>query len=270
MLYRQIPIPKTLASELLPTDSTHILINDVELCGENRFRYADSAGVGDITYLYDSYKSLSALTVAPLMEWPEYNALKGCWYLVPTEEVRTAFFKLYKRFTVEHNLTEPVHSFKPNVKLATIYANVVLGQNVVIKPNAVIGGQAFSYFWDKDHWESIPHCKKVLIGDNVHIGSGTCIDAGLLEDTVIENDVKIDNLCHIAHDVHIGEHSLIIANSMIGGRTKIGKNCKVAPSTSILNGLTMGNHAKTGMHACVVKNIADNQLVYGVPARPKE
>ena len=252
MNYKQIPIEKTWVSKLLPTDSTHILIGDIEIEGEDRFKYSDSAGIGDITYSHRlPHDSNAALVITSNNYKGATGIARGCWYLVPKKEVRSTFYKLYKRFTEQCEID---------------YTHIVKGQNVVIKPNSTIGGQAFSYYWD-DGWQFIPHTKKVILGDDVHIGSSVCIDRGLLEDTVLGRGVKVDNLCHIAHDVHIGEHSLIIANTMIGGRTKIGKNCKIAPSTSLLNGLTIGDNVTTGMHSCVIRDVEDGKLVYGVPAK---
>ena len=254
MNYRQVPIEKAWVSKLLVQDANHILHRDIEIEGVGKFKYPDRAKSGDITYSHTLPCTPGALVITDkcfLGVASPYAVGSGCWYLVPKEEVRSTFYKLYKRFV------EPCEAD---------YTHIVKGDNVVIKSNTTIGGQAFSYYWD-DGWEFIPHTKKVIIGNNVHIGSSVCIDRGLLEDTVIGNGVKIDNLCHIAHDVHIGDHTLIIANTMIGGRTKIGKNCKIAPSTSLLNGITIGDNVTTGMHSCVIRDVEDGKLVYGVPAK---
>ena len=83
----------------------------------------------------------------------------------------------------------------------------------------------------------------------------------------LNENCKIDNLVHIAHGVEIGENSLIIANSMIAGSTVVGDSCWVAPSSSILNNTYFGSNSMCGMGSVIIKNVENNSLVVGVPAK---
>jgi len=170
------------------------------------------------------------------------------------ENVLIGNCKIGDNVTIEHN--------------AVIYDNTIIGDNTIIKANSTIGGEGYGYSKNEDNeWELFPHIGGVEIGKNVHIGSNTCIDRGGLGNTIIKDGVKIDNLVHIAHNVEIGENSMIIAKSMIGGSVKIGSNSWIAPSVSILDTLSIGNNVMIGMGAVVTKNIPDNQLWVGVPAK---
>jgi UDP-3-O-[3-hydroxymyristoyl] glucosamine N-acyltransferase len=150
-----------------------------------------------------------------------------------------------------------------------IFENTKIGKNVIINPGTVIGGDGFGYSRNEiGEIEKFPHFGGVIIEDNVEIGSNTSIDKGTLGNTVIKQGVKIDNLVHIAHNVVIEEHCMIIANSMIGGSVIIGKSSWISPSASIINGVRIGENVTIGMGAIVTKNVPDNEIWAGSPARP--
>lgn len=152
-----------------------------------------------------------------------------------------------------------------------IYSGTSIGNNVVIKPNVVIGGEGFQSSYDEERNELIhwPHLAGVVIGDDVRIGSSCCIDRGLFRETIISRGCSIDNLVHIAHGTVIGAHSLIVANSMIAG-CDIGTRVWVAPSSSILPGVKIGDRAYIGMASCVIRDVPESTLVYGVPAKEQK
>lgn len=150
-----------------------------------------------------------------------------------------------------------------------ILKDVQIGKNVKIGSNNTIGGVGFGYEKEEDgNYRLIHHIGNVIIEDYAEIGNNTAIDRAVLGSTIIRKNVKIDNLVHIAHGVDIGENSLIIANSMIAGSVTIGENSWVAPSASVLNKKTIGNNALIGMGAVVIRDVKDNEVVVGNPAKP--
>jgi UDP-3-O-[3-hydroxymyristoyl] glucosamine N-acyltransferase len=149
-----------------------------------------------------------------------------------------------------------------------IYDNTTIGKNVVINANTVIGSEGFGYSRnERGEFEHFPHIGGVILEDNVDIGSNTSIDRGALGNTIIKEGAKIDNLVHIAHNVVIGKHSAVIANAMIGGSTTIGDQTWIAPSTCIRDGIIIGNNTTVGLGALVTKNIPDNEVWAGFPAK---
>lgn len=188
-----------------------------------------------------------------------------------------------------HACIHPSAQVDPNVYIgpfAYIGPNCVIGKNSVIYPNVsilqnttvsesvlifsgtVIGGDGFGYERDeKNELIGFPHLGSVYIGKNVEIGSNTSIDRGSLSNTEIGEGTKIDNLVHVAHNVKIGKHCEIIAHAMLGGSVVIGDYTRIAPGAQIMNGLTIGKNVLVGLGAVVIKDIPDNTVVAGVPAR---
>lgn len=150
----------------------------------------------------------------------------------------------------------------------TIFKGTIIGDNVTIGANTVIGGTGFGYEKNSNgEFELIPHIGNVLIGNNVDIGNNTSIDRAVLGSTVLSDNVKIDNLVHIAHGVIVGRNSVVIANAMVAGSVKIGENSWIAPSSSIINKKSIGSNSLVGLGAVVTKNVSNNTIVAGNPAK---
>lgn len=149
-----------------------------------------------------------------------------------------------------------------------ILKDTIIGDNVMIGANNTIGGTGFGYEKDKDgEFELIPHIGNVIIKNNVDIGNNTCVDRAVLGSTILEDNVKIDNLVHIAHGVVVGRNSVVIANAMVAGSVNIGENSWIAPSSSIINKKNVGDNALVGLGAVVTKNVENNTIVAGNPAK---
>lgn len=151
----------------------------------------------------------------------------------------------------------------------TIAENVKVGKNCIIKSGAVIGEAGHGYIKEKDGtYRRVPHLGSVIIGNHVDIGANTTIERGTMENTVIEDGVKIDDLCQISHNTHIGENTMIIVHSSIYGSAKIGKNCWIA-SSIIRNQVKIGDNVTIGMGSVVTKDVRDNSVVFGSPAKER-
>jgi UDP-3-O-[3-hydroxymyristoyl] glucosamine N-acyltransferase len=151
----------------------------------------------------------------------------------------------------------------------TIYPKTRLGEDVIIHGGAVTGGDGFGFEKDEatGEWVKVPQLGGVLIEDRVEIGSNTCIDRGALADTVLGEGTKVDNLVHIAHNVRVGKRCVIVAHVFLGGQVTVGDGSWIGPEASVLHGLTIGENALVGMGAVVLKNVRENTIVTGSPAR---
>ena len=147
---------------------------------------------------------------------------------------------------------------------------MIIGDNVIIHSNAVIGSDGFGNAPQPDGtWEKIEHIGNVIIGNNVEIGACTTIDRSEMESTIIGNGVKIDNLCQIAHNVVIGDNTVMAAQCGIAGSTKIGKNCIFGGQVGIAGHLNIPDNTQIGAQAGVISNVKKSgEKLLGSPAIP--
>jgi acetyltransferase EpsM len=92
-----------------------------------------------------------------------------------------------------------------------------------------------------------------IVCNNVEIGNGVIIDTGSIveHDCVLENYVNISPGSVLVSGNFIGEYSWIGAHSTINEDISIGKNCIIGAGSAIL------------------KNVPENSLVFGNPAKIK-
>jgi len=149
-----------------------------------------------------------------------------------------------------------------------LYHGVIIGDRVTINSGTVVGADGFGYERNEEgRLERFPHVGSVVIENDVEIGANTCIDRGTLGDTRILSGARIDNLVHIAHNVIVGRDAAVIADAMVGGGTTIGDGAWIAPSAVLRDRLTVGAGSTVGMAADVTKDVPENAVVMGSPAR---
>lgn len=148
------------------------------------------------------------------------------------------------------------------------YKKNEIAQGVDIGDYCKIGRDGFGWARDKDgSLVKIPHKGNIVIERNVTIGSNVCIDRAVTGSTVIGEGTKIDNLVHIAHGAKIGKHCLIVAGVVIGGSSEIGDYSYIGMGALIKNKVTIGKNVLIGMGAVVTKDVPDNEIWVGNPAK---
>ena len=83
----------------------------------------------------------------------------------------------------------------------------------------------------------------------------------------INNGVKINVGSQIHHDVLIGEYATIAPRAVVLGSVKIGKFSYIGANSTIKQGVKIGNNAVVGAGAVVIKDVKDNDVVAGNPAK---
>ena len=199
-------------------------------------------------------KFLHQVTETSIVSYADHNEFKNCSIGPGVQIERGA--KIGENVTLVGNIY--------------IYQDVVIGNNVIVKPGAVIGGQGFGFEKDENGIPiHFPHIGSVMIEDNVMIGS-SCVDKGTLGKTILRKGCVIDNFVHIGHNVEVGKNVIVTANVTTGGHIKIEEGAYIGISTSILPGKIIGKRSLTGMASCVVRDVEENSIVMGVPAKPKK
>ncbi len=102
----------------------------------------------------------------------------------------------------------------------------------------------------------IQNKNKLKLGKKTDIGAFTYINA--------QNGVVIED------EVQIGSHCSIYSVSTIdekGGQIILKRNCRIGSHSVIMPGVTVGKNSIIGAFSFVNKDIPDNTVAYGVPAK---
>lgn len=109
----------------------------------------------------------------------------------------------------------------------------------------------------------------------VEFGRGAVVCAGNILTTNIKigAHVQINLDCTVGHDVIMDDYTTLAPGVHVSGWVHFGKRVYVGTGAVIINGtrekpLVIGNDAVIGAAACVVKSVASNTTVVGVPAKP--
>ena len=149
----------------------------------------------------------------------------------------------------------------------TMINKVHVGKRCVIHSGTVIGHDDFAYVEDECHNKKmIKHYGGVDIGDDVFIGANCAINRGTIDDTVIGEGTKIDGFCHISHNVCLGRKNALVSGTRIYGSVRTGENAYIA-SSIIKNQLHIGDNAVVGMGSVVIRDVNEDDVVAGVPAK---
>lgn len=164
---------------------------------------------------------------------------------------------------------------------------VRIGQRVIIKANAAIGNDGFSFQTvEPGSAELVRQTGKtqptdseilrvnsvgtVVIEDDVEIGACACIDRATLHETRIGRGSKIDNLVQIAHNVQIGRKCVVVAMAGIAGSATVGDRVVIAAQAGIPDHAKIGDDCVIMPQAGVAGNLPPKSYVGGSPAEPRK
>ncbi|MGN6349551.1 MAG: LpxD N-terminal domain-containing protein [Candidatus Nitrosocosmicus sp.] len=149
-----------------------------------------------------------------------------------------------------------------------VIKNSVIGDNCNIQSGTTIGEDGFAYErYPSGNLEHFPHTGRVIISNNVDVFANCSIARGSLQNTSIGEGTKIDSLVHIAHNVKIGSNCELTAGTIIGGSTVIGNSTWTGLNSTLKDNIRVGNNVIIGAGAMVIKNVDDEDIVAGVPAK---
>lgn len=166
---------------------------------------------------------------------------------------------IFEEFPVLDSLEKAKNYFQKTDKRFVLGLGVPMLRFKLCSKFSQIGGQLTSSI-----------SSKAIIGSfEVNLGEGCTI----LANAIISNSVKLGKGClvyynvTITHDckvedfVELSPGTTLLGNSEIGAFTSIGANATVLP------GIKIGKNVTVGAGAVVHRNIPDNCVVVGVPAK---
>jgi UDP-N-acetylbacillosamine N-acetyltransferase len=133
---------------------------------------------------------------------------------------------------------------KVRKKLFTLYNDLNFGFATAIAPTATISASA-------------------KIGEGAILQHGVNISSNVK----IGDHVRINVNANVMHDSKVGRFSTIAPNAVILGNVMIGDETYIGANAVILPGITIGNNCVIGAGSVVTKNVKDNMVVKGNPAK---
>lgn len=110
---------------------------------------------------------------------------------------------------------------------------------------------------------------KATISPSVKFGCGNIVQKLVHISSCVEigNFVKINVGANVMHDNIIGDFVTIAPNAVLLGRVKVEEGAYIGANATILPNVKIGKNAIVGAGAVVTKDVCDNLVVVGVPAK---
>lgn len=122
--------------------------------------------------------------------------------------------------------------------------------------------------FDEDFFTIAIH-PRAIIAVSAKIGIGTVIMAGAILNAFARtgNHVVINTGATVDHECEIGDNSFIQPGAHLAGNVKVGRHSIVGIGASVKEGITIGSNSIIGGGAFVNKDVPDNAIYVGVPAK---
>lgn len=107
------------------------------------------------------------------------------------------------------------------------------------------------------------------VSPSSYMGKGNIIQAGVFIscDASIGNNIYIAPGASVGHDNIVGNSCVIAAGVALGGRCEVGEGVFIGQKVPVQQDVKIGNNTVVGMGSVVSRDIPDNVIALGVPAR---
>ncbi len=186
----------------------------------NSARFADSLRSGDdiaVVTRAELRGHLQSGNIALIVDGDAHDA----FYTAFAAAVQDGKYEQLESFRSPRAKIHPMASIAENVHVeagavigacAVVLPNTYVGEDVVIKPNATVGGDGYENAVIRGRRSIVPHAGGAWLCEGVQVGSATCIDRGLFGDFSFAGPyTTMDNLVHVAHSVRAGKNCSLTA-----------------------------------------------------------
>ncbi len=245
---------------LLPAGIIPVIVNDPKLAFINltyKF-FEDKAvikkGISDKAFIDESvkFKNRDSVHIGPFAVIEEGVKIGENCYIGSGAKIK-AGVQIGDNCTIKEN---------------AVVSHAILGNNVNIGEQSVIGGNGFGWHSGSFGHIWVPQLGRVILEDNVDVGINSAVDRGAIGDTVIGKGTKIDNLVQIGHNVKTGQNCIFAGMCGVAGSTTIGNWVLVGAGAGISGHLTIGDGVEIGARGGVIQNLPAGSKVSGYPAMP--
>lgn len=173
-------------------------------------------------------------------------------------ERELAFFAVHGRYVDERNQTVDLENPPSSALIVPVVAGV----------GAPALKRSFIEDWAGEEYETIVS-SACRVADSASIGRGAVIApfAAVMAEARIGEHVLVNTASVISHESVIGDFATISPNASIGGDCTIGAGVFIGIGATVRDGVHIGDGAVVGAGAVVLRDVDENEIVVGVPAR---
>jgi sugar O-acyltransferase (sialic acid O-acetyltransferase NeuD family) len=108
-----------------------------------------------------------------------------------------------------------------------------------------------------------------IVSPSAQIGEGTVVMAGAIinADAVIGKHCIINTGASVDHDCVVGDFCHIAPHATLCGVVEVGEGTLVGVGACVIPGTSIGSWCTVGAGAAVTKDIANNSVAVGIPAK---
>jgi sugar O-acyltransferase (sialic acid O-acetyltransferase NeuD family) len=101
------------------------------------------------------------------------------------------------------------------------------------------------------------------------LGRGTVVmqNAVVCSNARVGSHIVVLPCAVISHDDVIGDYTCIATGACISGNVQVGKSCYLGCNSAIIENVHIGKYCLVGMGSVVTKDVEENSVVVGNPAR---
>lgn len=110
---------------------------------------------------------------------------------------------------------------------------------------------------------------EAVISESASISEGCIVQSlcNISSNVVLEKCSRVNTGANIMHDGSIGAFSVVAPNAVLLGHVSVGVKAYIGANSTLLPNVRIGHNATVGAGAVVTKDVDEDSVVVGIPAR---